>query len=179
MLRCLILLVAVDQEESSSLFAEHSCTQVIQNSSTLDNDSDGGGGGGGGGGPLVIVFWHSAKTDGTTIRSFFGQHLKLQQVTKLQMRLALKSGDFDRASRTIQHHLQSGNGILFVVLHGQGLEPDRWAEELKLWRREITTSTTTDDPKRATTRTGRLFAFTLWRHPVDHATSYYHYVANH
>ena len=134
------------------------------------------------GGPLVIVFWHIAKTGGTTIRSFFGslpKNTSKGNYHSIRVRLALKPGDFSRASHAIHHHLKSDSDndrsigvkrgkskVLFVEFHGQGFDANQWVEESKVWR------------QMAERGGSRLFTFTLWRHPMDHAVSYYHYLVN-
>ena len=119
--------------------------------------------------PMVIVFLHIAKTGGTTIRSYFGH-----RSSTIRSRLSLKKGDFERSSQAIQRHLKTGKSInkvsssstLFVEFHGQGLDAKALPHHIKIWRQQ------------SRDHLCRLFIFTLWRHPVDHAISYYTYMLN-
>ena len=142
----------------------------------------------------LFLFFHVPKTGGTTIRSLFGQYA--QRNGPVRSFLSLKRKDYRRTCQAIERHLRKQNGIkendsvlipssssatkisntihekknptpiVFVEFHGQGFQQYDAPEQLRHWKElsELYGS--------------RIFTFTLWRHPIAHAKSYYHHLIN-
>ena len=107
----------------------------------------------------VVLFWHVAKTGGTTMKGYFAQ------VPGVTVYPTLKPGDFDRAAEKIERILMNPNTnqFLFVEFHGKGFPTDSIDSHLLRWRK---LSEAHDVP---------LFVFTLFREPVSYAVSFFNF----
>jgi len=110
----------------------------------------------------VVLFWHLAKTGGSSIRGNFAKFS-----SEVDYRPLLKRSDWFRVVSQIESRLMSSSKtrrILFVELHGQGTFPNQhWDVTLQQWR------------DLADMNHKHFFVFTVLREPLSHTISYYNY----
>lgn len=156
----LLLLAALNKrskngcnEIESLLFAVRQETVPRWEAPFIPNDNMGG----------VVLFWHLAKTGGSTIRGNFASSFPKQ----VDYRPLLKPSDWNRVVPQIERNLMNSHSkrILFVELHGQGAfaNHEDWDKTLLTWRHL------------AEQYEKHFFVFTILREPLAHAISYYNF----